>query len=61
MGKRVVGSILIIGIVFMCCLMFSGCDVQDLIFELVQDPEESQLAVDTNDQTSILVEIQTES
>ena len=60
MGKRVVGSVLIIGIVFMCCLMFSGCDVQDLIFELVQDPEESQLAVDTNDQTSILVEIQTE-
>ena len=61
MGKRIVSFSFIPGIALVCCLLFSGCDAQDLISELVQGPDESQLAVDTDEQTSVLAETQTQT
>lgn len=44
----------------LCCLIFFGCDAQELISELVHDSDESELVVNTDVQTNVLAETQTE-
>lgn len=60
MGKRIIFLICILGILVFCSLTLVCCDAQDLMSELLQVSDESEETAGTEEQTSVLAEIQTE-
>lgn len=61
MGKRIVFLMCILGMVSIFSFTLASCDTQDLISELVKDSEDSELAVDTDEQASAPPETQAET